>query len=248
MIKYRIISLLRGEGTADWPAFYLTTVLSAAQQLTRHRAYEAFMTIATICHHTAQWTDHDRASLFLGSWTLAGSKCQLKPRYFSRWQVLSSCSGLTESTLYGAIRLVLRAICSSPGMCLFFTEVEVLILIRVQYESGPWLHTPLLLLQFSLCPADECIMGASCHHILHIYSQWKSQLYLSVQTVSSCWEHNSNCMLAHKPPHSFLWDSFQLRVNILFVLSFINLWSTSLHQQGNITGKKKYTRKGCEWL
>lgn len=53
------VPLIRGPGAA---------VLSAVQQLTRQMAYEALMTIVTICHHTAQRVDHDRPSLFLVRW------------------------------------------------------------------------------------------------------------------------------------------------------------------------------------
>lgn len=65
------------------------------------------------------------------------NKGRTKANLFSKMRGLISCSGLTESTLYGAIRLVLRAVCSGPGMCLYFRGMEVLILVCVQYESRP---------------------------------------------------------------------------------------------------------------
>lgn len=65
--------------------FFLTTVLSAVQQLTTQTAYEAFITIATYTHH-------DRASLYL-----VRTKWQLK--MFQRGNLLCMCLYLDESTL-----------------------------------------------------------------------------------------------------------------------------------------------------
>lgn len=88
---------------------FLTTVLSAVQQLTRQTAWGP----QDHSNNMSSYSSVDyRASLFLVRWDSAGTECQPKPTYFTDERFNLLFSELTESALYGPTpdnRLVLPA-------------------------------------------------------------------------------------------------------------------------------------------